>query len=193
MASGDTTGLQSSILQKIIPGTNLEKSLADPTLEGMISSDGKAVSQSDFVDRLNATIEAASNSSQDANSTTTTRTLSNQNWTKSNSKARKAAVNAIEMSQNEGTATSPGSASDLKKTAIALHNEKKLNEAIAVYLQAIKLEPRRVSLHKNLALAYYQNRNYPAAWRSVSAVETLGGSISPQLLSYLQAKLPDPR
>lgn len=68
----------------------------------------------------------------------------------------------------------------------------KLDDAILHFQKAIDLAPDAAEPHGNLAMAYFQKRDYKAAWNETHIFESKGGHPAPQFIAGLSKRMPDP-
>ena len=80
----------------------------------------------------------------------------------------------------------------LRQSAISLHTQGKIKEAITAYQKAIAASPNRAGLHRNIALAYYQLGNFTSAWDEVHTAQQLGGTVPDRFLQSLRDKMSEP-
>lgn len=81
---------------------------------------------------------------------------------------------------------------ELSRSAVVLHAQGKLEEAIAVYLTDVGKNPRDAAAFSNLALAYYQTGQYTDAWEAVFKAEDLGRVTNSEFRSKLTEKMAEP-
>jgi len=74
----------------------------------------------------------------------------------------------------------------------ALLKQGKPDDAIAQYLEMVRINPGESGAHHNLAIAFFDKRDYARAWQEVHLCEEYGGSPNPDFLDALSAKMPDP-
>ena len=105
---------------------------------------------------------------------------------------KKMTADEIAMTAVDSRVLDPDVEKSLRESAISLHTQGKIEEAIAAYQKAIAASPKRSGLHRNLALAYFQIGNYTNAWDEVHATRQLNGTIPDKFLHALGDKMSEP-
>ena len=89
--------------------------------------------------------------------------------------------------------SNPRNASARDYLGMALRMQGRLDESIEQFKEAIRLNPRFIDAHGNLALAYYDRGEYALAWKHIRACEDVGGHAPKGFLKRLAEKMPEPR
>jgi len=82
---------------------------------------------------------------------------------------------------------SPHSARANNNHGLVMDERGEFAQAIADYNHVIAIKPDAVSPYKNLAVVYYQLKQYDKAWDNVHKVEGLGSAMNPDFLNLLKA------
>jgi tetratricopeptide (TPR) repeat protein len=207
LASGDTSAIQDGLMSKLLPtlfggktgelevfGGNsldrvqslLEQSQSfDPTAGGAGKSSGISIP--------NQLISPAGLAQSPSSSSSTTST-SARIITKSSGKSRpQLHPDDFEMSNVREAGLDPELEESLRTSAIALHMEGRLEEAVAAYHREIEKAPGKPRIHANLAVALFQMKRYDEAWQEVHAARHLGGGPPAAFVKALTEKMPEPK
>jgi len=80
----------------------------------------------------------------------------------------------------------------LLNSAVGLHNQGKLDEAIAAYYHLLSKNPNHAASYANLAVAYLQKSEYEKAWQAIHKSESLGRRTHKQFRADLEEKMSEP-
>jgi len=208
LASGDTSKTDSGFLQKLLPnltgGSDILESLAsiNENTQNPLGRLSEITQNLDPQNNKNTNPSSTPTTASDplnalkkiANPKTPANISSKARITKKKkpSPQKQNPANPAQMKPKQPRKLKPKIEQSLGRSAVALHNQGKLKKAIAAYKKAIAADFKNASLHKNIAIAYYQVGNYELAWAEIHSAQKLGGRIPPKFLSTLQEKMPDP-
>jgi tetratricopeptide (TPR) repeat protein len=66
------------------------------------------------------------------------------------------------------------------------HRQGKLEEAIASFLEVLKIQPNQAEAHTNLAAIYYEKKEFKPAIQHVDQAIKLGKQVDPRFLEHLK-------
>lgn len=76
---------------------------------------------------------------------------------------------------------------------LALISSGKKSEALPYLKKALKLAPNDPDAHVNMAVYYFESKEYKKSWEQVHLAQRLNGSVKDGLLHDLEAKMPEPK
>ncbi len=126
-------------------------------------------------------------------STSKSKSAGNAKILSRSSPTRKREAPKVEMKSIDSAEMDTQLESSIRTSAVALHANGKLVEAIAAYQKAIRSNPNDASLYLNYAIAQYQTTDYTGAWQSVHKAASLGKTAPKKFRKALAKKMAEPQ
>ncbi len=92
----------------------------------------------------------------------------------------------------ESIAKDPTFSHSYSNLGLALLYSGKRNEALPNLKKALDIDSKNGDAHVNIALYYFDVRDYPSSWKHIHLAQSNKANVNPDFLRDLKAKLPEP-